>query len=80
MLIEAVCINFDRNNWFKLALELKSSVIRDIKSQVLLIMVMAALITIIYTNGYPGLCQPILTGLIPVIVLVLLLVFQKNTG
>ncbi|MEG5066415.1 hypothetical protein QUB33_22645 [Microcoleus sp. B3-A4] len=50
------------------------------KSQVLLIMVMAALITIIYTNGYPGLCQPILTGLIPVIVLVLLLVFQKNTG
>lgn len=73
-------MNFDRNNCFKLALDLKISVIRDIKSQVLLSMVMAALITIIYTNGYPALCQPILTGLIPVIVFVLLLVFQNNTA
>jgi putative membrane protein len=71
-------MNFDRNNCFKLALDLKSSVIRDIKSQVLLTMVMAAIITIIYTNGYPGRSQPILTGLIPVILLVLLLVFQTN--
>lgn len=71
-------MNIDRNNCLKLALDLKSSVIRDIKSEVLLSMVMAAIITIIYTNGYPGLIQPILTGLIPVILLVLLLVFQTN--
>ena len=65
-------MNFDRNNWFKLALDLKSSVIRDIKNQVLLSMVTALIITIIYTKGYPSLSQPILTGLIPGIVLGLL--------
>lgn len=73
-------MNFDRNNWFKLALDLKSSVIRDIKNQVLLSMVMALIITILYTNGYPGLSQPILTGLIPGIILGLLLVFRTNTA
>ena len=41
---------------------------------------MALIITIIYTNGYPGLSQPILTGLIPGIVLGLLLVFRTNTA
>ncbi|MBO3458709.1 hypothetical protein G7B40_016120 [Aetokthonos hydrillicola Thurmond2011] len=29
-------MNFERNNWFKLALNFKISVIRDIKNQVLL--------------------------------------------
>jgi len=41
---------------------------------------MALIITLIYTNGYPGLSQPILAGLIPGIVLGLLLVFRTNTA
>ena len=73
-------MNFDRNNWFKLALDLKSSVIRDITTQVLLSMVMASIITIVYKNGYLGFSQPILAGLIPGIILGLLLVFRTNTA
>jgi ion channel-forming bestrophin family protein len=41
---------------------------------------MALIITIIYTNEYPGLSQPILTGLISGIVLGLLLIFRTNTA
>lgn len=73
-------MNVDRNNWFQLAFDLKSSVIRDIKSQVLLSMVMAAIVTIVYKNGYSGFSQPILAGLIPGIILGLLLVFRTNTA
>jgi len=73
-------MNFDRNNWFKLALDLKSSVIRDITTQVLLSMVIASIVTIVYKNGYSGFSQPILAGLIPGIVLGLLLVFRTNTA
>jgi ion channel-forming bestrophin family protein len=73
-------MNFDQNNWFQLALDLKSSVIRDIKSQVILSMVMAAIVTIVYKNGYSGFSQPILAGLIPGIILGLLLVFRTNTA
>lgn len=73
-------MNFDQNNWFKLALDLKSSVIRDIKTQVLLSMVIASIVTIVYKNGYSGFSQPILAGLIPGIVLGLLLVFRTNTA
>ena len=73
-------MNYDRNNWFKLALDLKSSVIRDITTQVLLSMVMASIITIVYKNGYLGFSQPILAGLIPGIILGLLLVFRTNTA
>ncbi|HBB30605.1 MAG TPA: hypothetical protein DC064_01815 [Cyanobacteria bacterium UBA9273] len=73
-------MDLDRTNWFKLALSLRGSVIRDIKAQVFLSMGMALIITLIYKQGYIGLSQPILAGLIPGIVLGLLLVFRTNTA
>jgi putative membrane protein len=73
-------MDFERNNWFKVALNFKSSVIRDIKAQVFLSMVVSLIITIVYKNGYSGFSQPILAGLIPGIVLGLLLVFRTNTA
>lgn len=73
-------MDFEGNNWFKLALNLRSSVIRNIKIQVLLTMVIALIITIFYKHGYSGFSQPILAGLIPGIVLGLILVFRTNTA
>lgn len=69
-----------QNNWFHLAISLKYSVIRDIKIQVILSMVIALIITIFYKHGYAGFSQPILAGLIPGIVLGLILVFRTNTA
>ncbi|MBR8832648.1 MAG: hypothetical protein DSM106950_01030 [Stigonema ocellatum SAG 48.90 = DSM 106950] len=73
-------MNFERKNWFQLALNLRGSVIQDIKPQVLLTMVIALIITIAYKHSYSGFSQPILAGLIPGIVLGLLLVFRTNTA
>jgi putative membrane protein len=73
-------MDFAGNDWFKLALNLKSSVIRAIKIQVLLTMVIALIITIFYQHGYSCFSQPILAGLIPGIVLGLILVFRTNTA
>jgi ion channel-forming bestrophin family protein len=69
------------NNWFKLVLSFRGSVIRDIKYQVTVTMIIALIITLIYEKGgYRGLSQPTLAGLIPGIVLGLLLVFRTNTA
>ncbi|AFZ12719.1 hypothetical protein Cri9333_1835 [Crinalium epipsammum PCC 9333] len=73
-------MEFERNNWFQLAFNFKSSVILNIKTQVFLSMVMAFLITLLYKHGYSGFSQPILAGLIPGIILGLLLVFRTNTA
>lgn len=73
-------MDFERKNWFNLALNFRESVIRDIKIQVFLTMVVALIITIIYKHGYSGFSQPILAGLIPGIVLGLILVFRTNTA
>jgi ion channel-forming bestrophin family protein len=67
-------------NWFKLVLSLRGSVIRDIKYQVAVSMLIALIITTIYEKGYTGFSQPTLAGLIPGIVLGLLLVFRTNTA
>lgn len=61
-------MNIERDNWFQLALNLRASVVLNIKTQVFLTMVMAFIITILYKHGYSGLSQPILAGLIPGIV------------
>jgi ion channel-forming bestrophin family protein len=69
------------NNWFKLALSFRGSVIRDIKYQIAITMIIALIITLLYEKGkYTGLSQPTLAGLIPGIVLGLLLVFRTNTA
>ncbi|MGF1938890.1 MAG: bestrophin family protein [Nostoc sp. ChiQUE02] len=73
-------MDFERKNWFHLALNFRESVIRDVKIQVFLNMVVALIITIIYKHGYLGFSQPILAGLIPGIVLGLILVFRTNTA
>lgn len=70
----------ERNSWLRLALDLRSSVIRDISFQVCLTMAIAVIVTIFYKHGYSGFSQPILAGLIPGIVLGLLLVFRTNTA
>lgn len=73
-------MSFERSNWFKLALNFRASVIREIKIQVVLTMLVALIVTIFYKYGYSGFSQPILTGLIPGIVLGLILVFRTNTA
>ncbi|MEC4813732.1 MAG: bestrophin family ion channel [Scytonema sp. PMC 1069.18] len=67
-------------NWLKLVLSWRGSVIGGIKYQLAVSMFIALIITVIYENGYTGLSQPTLAGLIPGIVLGLLLVFRTNTA
>lgn len=72
-------MSYDKN-WFKLILSLRGSIVWNIKYQVLVTMIIALIITLIYEQGYKGLSQPSLAGLIPGIVLGLLLVFRTNTA
>jgi len=72
-------MSYDKN-WFKLVLTLRGSIVWNIKYQVLVTMIIALIITLIYEQGYKGLSQPSLAGLIPGIVLGLLLVFRTNTA
>lgn len=67
------------NNWFKLAFSLRGSVIHAIWQRVIMTMAFALLVMIAYQRGLP-VNQPILTSLIPSIVLGLLLVFRTNTA
>lgn len=73
-------MDFESKNWLRLAFNLRASVIRNIKTQVLLTMLISLIITIAYKHGYSGFSQPILAGLIPGIVLGLILVFRTNTA
>ena len=66
-------------NWLSLAVDLRSSVIGAIWRRVLATMIFAAAISFIYSQGV-AVSQPILTSLIPSIVLGLLLVFRTNTA
>jgi putative membrane protein len=66
-------------NWFKLALNIRSSVIRSIWRRVVAAMIFAGVINLIYSQGL-AVNQPILSSLIPSIVLGLLLVFRTNTA
>lgn len=65
--------------WFKLALDIKSSVLRAIWRRVVGTMIFSVLISWASANGLP-VDQPILAGLIPSVVLGLLLVFRTNTA
>ncbi|ERT03898.1 bestrophin, RFP-TM, chloride channel family protein [Lyngbya aestuarii BL J] len=66
-------------NWLKLALNIRSSVIRSIWRRVVAAMIFAGMINLIYSQGL-AVNQPILSSLIPSIVLGLLLVFRTNTA
>src|SRR5690349_13755372 len=68
-----------RKHWFKLAVNLKGSVIPAIWERVLACMFFSILVTLVYFRGLP-VNQPILSGLIPSIVIGLLLVFRTNTA
>ena len=68
-----------RKNWFQLVIDIKSSVIPAIWMQVVISMVFSLLVTIAYFKGV-AVDQPILSGLIPSVVIGLLLVFRTNTA
>ncbi len=65
--------------WFKLAFDIKSSVLRAIWRRVVGTMIFSTFISWAYFRGLP-VDQPILAGLIPSVVLGLLLVFRTNTA
>ncbi|WRH66559.1 MAG: bestrophin family ion channel [Planktothrix sp. GU0601_MAG3] len=67
------------STWLDLAIDLRNSVILAIWRRVIATMSFALLITIAYHQGY-AVNQPILSTLIPGIVLGLLLVFRTNTA
>lgn len=67
------------STWLDLAIDLRNSVILAIWRRVIATMIFALLITIAYHQGY-AVNQPILSTLIPGIVLGLLLVFRTNTA
>ncbi|NEQ37891.1 MAG: hypothetical protein F6K40_17145 [Okeania sp. SIO3I5] len=67
-------------NWIKLLLTLKGSVIYQVWQRVVVSMIFSAIITIIYETGLIEIDQPILSSLIPSVVLGLLLVFRTNTS
>ncbi|HEY9865362.1 MAG TPA: bestrophin family ion channel [Candidatus Obscuribacterales bacterium] len=67
------------STWLDLAIDLRNSVIRAIWRRVMGTMIFALLITLAYHQGY-AVNQPILSTLIPGIVLGLLLVFRTNTA
>lgn len=67
------------STWLDLAIDLRNSVILAIWRRVICTMIFALLITLAYHQGY-AVNQPILSTLIPGIVLGLLLVFRTNTA
>ena len=67
------------STWLDLAIDLRNSVILTIWRRVIATMIFALLITIAYHQGI-AVNQPILSTLIPGIVLGLLLVFRTNTA
>jgi putative membrane protein len=69
----------EKAHWFKIALQLKGSVISEIYSRVILCGFFGVLISIVYYFGLP-VSYPIFENVIPSIVLGLLLVFRTNTA
>lgn len=69
----------DRNTWLQLALRLRGSVIPGILPRVLFCGFFGILISILYPFGLP-VHWPILSSLVPNLVLGLLLVFRTNTA
>ncbi len=69
----------DTSDWFRIALQLRGSVLRAVWPRTLLCTLFALLITILYQQGLP-LSIPVLVAFVPNIVLGLLLVFRTNTA
>jgi ion channel-forming bestrophin family protein len=69
-----------KKQWFRVALQLKGSVIPEILPRTLVCASFGVLISILYGYGFELLSLPILAGLIPNLVLGLLLVFRTNTA
>lgn len=72
-------MNKEKFQWFKLALQLKGSVLTAIYPRVLLCGIFGFLVSILYYFKLP-VSQPVLGTIIPSIVLGLLLVFRTNTA
>lgn len=72
-------INPGKNKWLKLALQVKGSVIPAIMPRVLFCGLFGMLISILYPFGIP-VHWPVLSSLVPNLVLGLLLVFRTNTA
>lgn len=68
-----------KSQWFEIALQTKGSVISAIYKRVLLSGIFGVLVSILYHFKIP-VSQPILSTVIPSIVLGLLLVFRTNTA
>jgi ion channel-forming bestrophin family protein len=71
--------DWKRRHWFRVALRLQGSVIPSILPRVIVCTVFGCLISIIYQLGF-SVSWPILSGIVPSVVLGLLLVFRTNTA
>jgi ion channel-forming bestrophin family protein len=69
----------ERLNWFRIALQLKGSVVPSILGRTLICGLFGVLISVLYGYKFP-VAMPALSSLIPNIVLGLLLVFRTNTA
>lgn len=71
--------DWQKQNWFRIALSLKGSVIIAILPRVILCSVFGLVISLLYEFGF-SVSLPILSGVVPSIGLGLLLVFRTNTA
>lgn len=71
--------DWQKRNWFRLALSVKGSVIIAVLPRVILCSVFGLVISLFYELGF-SVSLPVLSGLVPSIVLGLLLVFRTNTA
>src|SRR5919199_741457 len=71
--------DWKKRNWFRVALRLQGSVLFAILPRVILCSAFAFLISVFHELGF-SLSWPVLSGVVPSIVLGLLLVFRTNTA
>lgn len=71
--------NWKKWNWFRVALQVKGSVIPGILPRVILCTLFGLFISLIHQFGF-SVSWPILSGVVPSVVLGLLLVFRTNTA
>lgn len=72
-------IDWKKRNWFKVAVRMQGSVIPTILPRVILCSAFGFFISIIHQFGF-SVSWPVLSGIIPSVVLSLLLVFRTNTA
>ncbi|MDY6785270.1 MAG: bestrophin family ion channel [Cyanobacteriota bacterium] len=69
----------EERNWFRLLVQLRGSVVAAILPRVALCAGFSCFVSFLHAQGYP-VYLPVLSGLVPAIVLGLLLVFRTNTA